>query len=90
MDQFCEFHKDHNHLAINCKALRYEIVELQKRGHLKEFLSDKGCQTYGIPKDRFERDKRRLSETPSPLPMKKKIRVVLGGSVCSSDSGPSI
>ena len=46
-------------------------------------------QTYGIPKDRFERDKR-PSETPLPLPMKKTIEVIISGSVCSSNLGSSI
>ncbi|GMN23534.1 hypothetical protein TIFTF001_040470 [Ficus carica] len=86
MDQFCEFHKDHGHLIVDCKALHCKIVELLKQGHLKELLSDKGRQTYGIPKDRFECDKRRSSETPSPPPTKKTIGVVLGGSGHSSDS----
>ncbi|GMN58694.1 hypothetical protein TIFTF001_027795 [Ficus carica] len=65
MDLFYVFHKDHSHLTVNCRVLNYEIVELLKQGHLKVFLSDKGSQTYGIPKDRFEHDKRRSSEAPS-------------------------
>ncbi|GMN25884.1 hypothetical protein TIFTF001_040784 [Ficus carica] len=77
--------QDHGHLNVDCKALHCKIVELLKQGHLKELLSDKGRQTYGIPKDRFECDKRRSSETPSPPPTKKTIGVVLGGSGHSSD-----
>ncbi|GMN42853.1 hypothetical protein TIFTF001_012063 [Ficus carica] len=89
-DQFCKFHRDHGYLTVDCKVLHYEIVEFLKRGHLKEFLSYKGHQTYGISKDRFECDKRRSNETPSPPPTKKTIRVILGGSMCSGDSGSLI
>ncbi|GMN45047.1 hypothetical protein TIFTF001_014248 [Ficus carica] len=50
MDQFCKFHKKHGHQTVDYKALRYEIVELLKRGHLKEFLSEKGRQHMESPK----------------------------------------
>ncbi|GMN63810.1 hypothetical protein TIFTF001_032911 [Ficus carica] len=75
MDKFCEFHKDHGHLTVDYKALRYEIVELLKRGHLKEFLNDKGYQTYGIPKESGNSGsliqkhiKKALTPPPSYLP----------------------
>ncbi|GMN75297.1 hypothetical protein TIFTF001_056403, partial [Ficus carica] len=46
--KYCEFHKDHGHQTIDCRALRAEVVELLKKGHLREFLTEKGRETYGL------------------------------------------
>ncbi|GMN62577.1 hypothetical protein TIFTF001_031651 [Ficus carica] len=32
--KYCEFHKDHGHHTIDCRALRAEVIELLKKGHL--------------------------------------------------------
>ena len=42
MTNYCEFYKDHSHHTIDCKALRAEVTELLKKGHLREFLTKKG------------------------------------------------
>ncbi|GMN66985.1 hypothetical protein TIFTF001_036046 [Ficus carica] len=43
--KYCEFHKDHGHQIIDCRALRAEVAELLKKGHLREFLTEKGRET---------------------------------------------
>ncbi|GMN52200.1 hypothetical protein TIFTF001_021356 [Ficus carica] len=48
MTKYCKFLKDHSHNTIDCRALRAKISELLKKGHLSEFLSKKGRETYGL------------------------------------------
>ncbi|XP_013689091.1 uncharacterized protein LOC106392859 [Brassica napus] len=40
-NRWCNFHSDHGHKTDDCVALRIEVKELLKKGHLREFLSDK-------------------------------------------------
>ncbi|KAK0571367.1 hypothetical protein LWI29_014734 [Acer saccharum] len=42
----CEFHGDHGHRMEDYIALKFEVAKLLKQGHLREFLTDKGKQTY--------------------------------------------
>ncbi|GMN71188.1 hypothetical protein TIFTF001_055923, partial [Ficus carica] len=46
--KYCDFHKDHGHQTIDCRALRAVVAELLKNGHLWEFLTEKGRETYGL------------------------------------------
>ncbi|KAF3515060.1 hypothetical protein F2Q69_00006806 [Brassica cretica] len=38
---WCDFYRDHGHKTEDCIALKIEVNELLKKGHLKEFLSEK-------------------------------------------------
>ena len=43
--KYYEFHGDHGHSTPNCIALRFEVTDLLKRGHLQDLLSEKGKNT---------------------------------------------
>ncbi|GMN47849.1 hypothetical protein TIFTF001_017016 [Ficus carica] len=90
LDLYCEFHCDHEHLTVDCKALHYEVTELLKKGHLKEFLSEKGRKMYGLDKNDSRRDKHGPNRMLSPPPIKKIIGAIFGGSILSGETCTSI
>ncbi|KAF8100829.1 hypothetical protein N665_0215s0006 [Sinapis alba] len=40
-NRWCNFHNDNSHKKKDCLALKMEVNELLKKGHLRKFLSDK-------------------------------------------------
>ncbi|KAF2587050.1 hypothetical protein F2Q70_00036881 [Brassica cretica] len=38
---WCDFHRDHAHKMEDCVVLKIEVNELLRKGHLREFLSEK-------------------------------------------------
>ncbi|KAF2544972.1 hypothetical protein F2Q70_00023143 [Brassica cretica] len=38
---WCDFHRDHSHKTEDCIALKIDVSELLRKGHLREFLSEK-------------------------------------------------
>ncbi|XP_048635026.1 uncharacterized protein LOC125608635 [Brassica napus] len=53
---WCDFNRDHSHKTEDCVAIRIEVNELLKKGHLREFLSEKAKshlskKTSGKPTD---------------------------------------
>ena len=44
--KWCDFHGDHEHKLEDCIALKLEVIELLKGGHLKDLLTGKGKSTF--------------------------------------------
>ncbi|XP_070015448.1 uncharacterized protein [Nicotiana sylvestris] len=66
----CEFHGRHDHRTEDCRQLREEVARLLKKGHLREFLSDRD-------KNQFqEREANRKNESDEP---KHVIHMIVGG-----------
>ncbi|GMN36611.1 hypothetical protein TIFTF001_042473 [Ficus carica] len=85
--KYCEFHKDHGHQTIDCRVLRAEVAELLKKGHLREFLTKKGRETYKLGNESKERRiVQQIEDTPSPTPAQKTIGVIWGGSIYSGET----
>ncbi|KAH6773830.1 hypothetical protein C2S51_012234 [Perilla frutescens var. frutescens] len=80
--KYCEFHKDHGHRTDDCIALRLEIIDLLKRGHLKDLLTDKGKQTFG-------KNDENLRDPPKPPPIEHVVNCITGGSEVSGVSQAS-
>ncbi|GMN47447.1 hypothetical protein TIFTF001_016609 [Ficus carica] len=89
--KYCEFHKYHGHHTIDCRVLRAEVAELLKKGHLQEFLTEKGRETYGLGNESKERKiVQPIEETPSPPLVRKTIGVICGGSTYSGETVTAI
>ncbi|KAF2554913.1 hypothetical protein F2Q68_00016761 [Brassica cretica] len=79
---WCDFHQDHGHKTEDCVALKIEVNELLKKGHLMEFLFEKAKshlskETTGKPTE----------ATPvSPPRHDRVIHVISGGSEISGIS----
>ncbi|KAF3569792.1 hypothetical protein F2Q69_00058800 [Brassica cretica] len=74
--------QDHGHKTEDCVALKIEVNELLKEGHLREFLSEKAKshlskETTGKPTE---------ASTVSPPRQDRVIHVISGGSEISSIS----
>ncbi|KAH6757750.1 hypothetical protein C2S51_038658 [Perilla frutescens var. frutescens] len=77
--KYCEFHKDHGHRTDDCIALHREVIDLLKRGHLKDLLTDKGKQT-------FNKNDENPRDPPKPPPIEHVINCITGGSEVSGVS----
>ncbi|KAK1582892.1 hypothetical protein Q3G72_019293 [Acer saccharum] len=76
--------RDHSHRTGDCIALKYEVAELLKQGHLREFLTDKEKQTYARRDD--QRQTNVVDSPPEPPRQDRVINYVAGGSEISGIS----
>ena len=77
--KYCEFYGDHGHSTPNCIALRFEVADFLKKGHLQDLLSDKGKNT-------LAQCETRCNEQPTEPTPKRVVNVVTGGSEVSGIS----
>ncbi|KAF3553404.1 hypothetical protein F2Q69_00014137 [Brassica cretica] len=79
---WCDFHLDHSHKTEDCVALKIEDNELLRKGHLREFLSEKA--TSHLSKDTAGKP---TEVAPiSPPRQDRVIHVISGGSEISGIS----
>ncbi|XP_013739734.1 uncharacterized protein LOC106442618 [Brassica napus] len=79
---WCDFHRDHGHKTEDCIALKIEVNELLKKGHLREFLSEKA-------KSHLSKEttgKATKAAPVSPPRQDRVIHVISGGSKISGIS----
>ncbi|KAF2555241.1 hypothetical protein F2Q68_00016533 [Brassica cretica] len=79
---WCDFHQDHSHKMEDSVALKIEVNELLKKGHLREFLSEKAKshlskETTGKPPE---------AAPVSPPRHDRVIHIISGGSEISGIS----
>ncbi|XP_075092216.1 uncharacterized protein LOC142172486 [Nicotiana tabacum] len=79
LDALCEFHQDRGHKIEDCHALRLEVATLLQKGHLKEFLSDKG-------RNALAKGEEHLGPPKSSSPART-INMIIGGSDDTSING---
>nr|XP_009626953.1 uncharacterized protein LOC104117589 [Nicotiana tomentosiformis] len=67
----CEFHRERGHKTEDCIALRPEVVNMLRQGHLKELLSDRGRTNFA---------RGRKHRGPPKLPSRARtINMIIGG-----------
>ncbi|KAF3512537.1 hypothetical protein F2Q69_00006559 [Brassica cretica] len=77
---WCDIHRDHGHRTEDCVALKIEVNELLKKGHLSEFLSGKA-------KTHLRRETTGKPTEAAPVlpPRQKRVIHVISGSSEISD-----
>ncbi|KAF2561152.1 hypothetical protein F2Q70_00017635 [Brassica cretica] len=79
---WCDFHRDHGHKTEDCVALKIEVNELLKKGHLREFLYEKA-------KSHLSKETTRKPTEAAPISPPRQdrvIHVISGGSEISGIS----
>ncbi|KAF2573640.1 hypothetical protein F2Q70_00003972 [Brassica cretica] len=73
---WCDFHRDHGHKTEDCVALKVEVIKLLKKGHLREFLSEKA-------KSHLSKETTGKPTEAAPVLPPRVIHVISGGSEIS-------
>ncbi|KAF8115996.1 hypothetical protein N665_0024s0021 [Sinapis alba] len=81
-NEWCDFHKEHCHKTKDCVALRIEVNELLKKGHLREFLSEKAKSHL----NKETTNQPTQASSASPPRQDRVIHVISGGSEISGVS----
>ncbi|XP_075077330.1 uncharacterized protein LOC142164062 [Nicotiana tabacum] len=71
-DALSEFHQERGHKIKDCIALRQEVVNMLRQGHLKELLSDWGMTNFSRGREQYQG----LPKPPSPA---RTIHMIIGG-----------
>ncbi|XP_016461846.1 uncharacterized protein LOC107785137 [Nicotiana tabacum] len=78
-DALYEFHQERGHKIEDCITLKQEIMNMLRRGHLKELLSEKGRNNFARG-----REHQGLPKLPSPA---RTINTIIGGCDDASING---
>uniref|UniRef100_A0A1S3Y4Y4 Uncharacterized protein n=1 Tax=Nicotiana tabacum TaxID=4097 RepID=A0A1S3Y4Y4_TOBAC len=78
-DALCEFHQECGHKIEDCIALRQEVINMLRQGHLKEPLSDKG-------RNNFARGREHQGPPKPPSPART-INMIIGDKDIASING---
>ncbi|XP_038716632.1 uncharacterized protein LOC120009963 [Tripterygium wilfordii] len=73
--KWCEFHNDYGHTIDDCFTLKKEVIQLLKKGYLRDLLSERGKATMAQAE--------RQEDEQKPPPPEKTINVIFGGSEIS-------
>ena len=79
---WCDFHRDRGHKTEDCIALKIEVNELLRKGHLREFLSEKA-------KSHLSKETTGKPTEAAPVSPPRKDRVIHVIQGCSEVSGIS-
>ncbi|KAF3566389.1 hypothetical protein DY000_02014914 [Brassica cretica] len=75
---WCDFHRDHGHKTEDCIELKIEVNELLRKGHLREFLSEKAKSHLKISGISHAAAKRSTWNSKHGLEAAKPKRMLLG------------
>lgn len=77
MSKWCEFDDDHGHQTKDCITLRMDVNDMLKKGHFREFLSERSRNRV----DKRGDDKTSPKSAPASLPRHDRPNnVITGGS----------
>ncbi|XP_016504586.1 uncharacterized protein LOC107822547 [Nicotiana tabacum] len=79
-DALYEFHQERGHKIEDCIALRQEVINMLRQGHLKELLSDRGRTTFARGREQHQ------GPPKLPLPTRTIHMIISNGDDASINS----